>query len=196
MSPSIGDPAQLVEPPQVEDRVRRLAELAGQGDHQVGAAGDRAAPGRPPGSAYASASDARAGDGRFDRHRRSAARRRMRDRPTSQQDQRRDDPEPDGELLRRERRPRAARQVSARRSSVARRSVARRGAARAARHRVRRACRWSAPRCGRCPRSCQASVRPRRAIASTILVYPVQRHRLPAIASRIASSSGPPPASR
>ena len=39
-----GDAAQLVEPPQVDDPVGRLAELAGERDHQVRAAGDR--PGR------------------------------------------------------------------------------------------------------------------------------------------------------
>ena len=35
------DPAQLVEPPQVDEPCRWLAELAGQGDHEVRAAGDR-----------------------------------------------------------------------------------------------------------------------------------------------------------
>ena len=45
------DPAQLVEPPQVDDACRRLAQLAGQGDHQVRAAGDRprGVAGRRPG---------------------------------------------------------------------------------------------------------------------------------------------------
>ena len=36
------DPAQLVEPPQVDDALRRRAQLAGELDHQVRAAGDRA----------------------------------------------------------------------------------------------------------------------------------------------------------
>ena len=65
------DPAQLVEPPQVEDRVRRFTELTGQRDHQVGAAGDR--PRRALGEDRVRLGQrARAGDGRFDRHRRSA----------------------------------------------------------------------------------------------------------------------------
>ena len=38
---SAGDAAELVEPPQVEQPARRLADLAGDPDHHVGAAGDR-----------------------------------------------------------------------------------------------------------------------------------------------------------
>ena len=51
------------------DPLRRLAELAGQRDHQVRAAGDRPRRGRRRSSASASARRARADDGRLDGHR-------------------------------------------------------------------------------------------------------------------------------
>src|SRR4051812_19377348 len=75
------DAAQLVEPPQVEDPVRRLTELARQGDHQVRAAGDRSGrPGPVCEPRVRLGEVARRRDGRLDRH--PAQRpRRVRDRP-------------------------------------------------------------------------------------------------------------------
>ena len=63
-----GDPAQLVEAPQVEHPLGRLAELAGERDHQVRAAGDR--PSRRVGEGRVRLGErARAHDRRLDRHR-------------------------------------------------------------------------------------------------------------------------------
>ena len=92
-----GDAAQRVEPPQVDDALGRFAQLAGQRDHQVGAAGDR--PGGAGGEDRVRVGEvARARDGRLDRHRRSAA-----DAPAGHagrdRDERGDDPEPHRQLL-------------------------------------------------------------------------------------------------
>ena len=68
-----GDPAELVEMPQVEHPLGRFAELAGQGDHQVRPAGDRGD--RPLAQQRVGGRQVRrAGDGRLDGHTVSAGR--------------------------------------------------------------------------------------------------------------------------
>ena len=201
-----GDAAEIVDRPQVDDAGRRRAELAGQRHHEVGAARDRAdrGLGRARGQCRVRPGKvARAGDGRLDRHR-------VGWRPSvapaaapaeHEQDDRRDDPEARRELGRRDARDGRAltavgRDSRGRGSSPFRASwLGRIQGLLGIGHRRsvpvggdRDAVVWWTH--GAAPPLAA------RAMASTILVYPVHRHRLPAINSRMASSSGPPPASR